>query len=136
MKALLLKISSIILTFLMFFSTVSFTVDKHFCCDELMDLAIFSSAENCGMESHDHGDENTIVGKECCENHQTFIQGQDELLNINNFVDLEQVVFITTFTLSYFNLFNESSEQIVPFKNYNAPFLVQEIHILNETYLI
>lgn len=136
MKALLLKISSIILTFLMFFSTVSFTVDKHFCCDELMDLAIFSSAENCGMESHDHGDENTIVGKECCENHQTFIQGQDELVKVNNLLGLEQVAFIATFTFSYIDLFAESTERVTPFQYYTSPLLVQDIHLLNETFLI
>ncbi|MDT0691898.1 hypothetical protein RM549_19060, partial [Salegentibacter sp. F188] len=128
MKSILYKISTSLLASLVLLSTVSFTIDKHFCCDELMDLAIFSSAEDCGMVSHDYGDEDTIVAKVCCENHQTFIQGQDELVKVNNLLGLEQVAFIATFTFSYIGLFAESTERVTPFQYYTSPLLVQDIH--------
>lgn len=135
MKGLLFKISSFLLAFLVFFSTMSFTVDKHFCSEELVDLAIFSEAESCRMETQGHQDVDSVV-EDCCENHQTTVEGQDELANNKDLLELEQVVFLTTFTFSYINLFIESTEQIGPSKNYNPPLLVQNIHVVNETFLI
>ena len=45
------KIFSLSMALLVLMSTVSVTIEKHFCGDHLVDVAIFSDAEKCGMEA-------------------------------------------------------------------------------------
>ena len=51
MKEFLVKISSFLLAFLVLISTFSFTVEKHFCGDFLVDVAYVGHTDGCGMES-------------------------------------------------------------------------------------
>jgi len=116
------------------FSTMSFTVDKHFCGSILIDLAIFSEAKTCGMEM------NTTSGSEaedsCCNNEKIGIEGQDQLkINFND-LDFQQHVFLSTFTYSYITLFEGSPQQVDSFKDYSPPILVTDIQILDQVFLI
>ncbi len=49
MKKAIFKITSFLLAILVLFSTVSLTVEKHFCGNFLVDTALFSVADSCGM---------------------------------------------------------------------------------------
>jgi hypothetical protein len=76
MRKILLNISSISLAFLVLFSTFSFTVEKHYCGDFLIDVSYFGHAKGCGMET------NTplkTIKKSCCKDEVQKIEGQDEL---------------------------------------------------------
>lgn len=130
------KISAIVLSLLVLFSTLSFTVEKHFCGDTLIDVAVFSQAEKCAMESYQM-ESGAITKKSCCKDEVKVIQGQDEL-NLKSFDDLKfsDQVFLVAFTHSYSNLFDYLPELIIPFKDYNPPKIVRDIHVLDEVYLI
>jgi len=111
-------------------STMSFTVDKHFCGSQLVDQAVFSKAETCGMsmsaEEEDH----------CCTNKKVEVQGQDELkISLDSF-DFHQQLIITTFTYSYLNLFESLPKQIIPYKDYSPPLLVTNIQLEDQVFLI
>ena len=41
------------LALLVLFSTVSFTIEKHFCGDILVDVAVFTEVEKCAMEAEE-----------------------------------------------------------------------------------
>src|SRR5690606_15745695 len=78
MKKFFLKITSFLLAFLVLLSTVSFTVEKHFCGSFLVDTALFSSADSCGMEvKQDDGYLCTVTKTSCCSDETILIQGQD-----------------------------------------------------------
>lgn len=125
---------------LVLLSTTSFAVDKHYCGDFLVDMAILSEAETCGMEipDHSHSSVADAFGNEdfCCSNHKTTVEGQDELITSIKSLDFDQQVFLSTFTYSYIDLFWSASERIVPYKDYSPPLLVRNVQLLDQVFLI
>nr|WP_262914776.1 hypothetical protein [Christiangramia lutea] len=109
---------------------MSFTVDKHFCGDHLVDKAVFSKAKTCGMQMTS-GEED-----HCCTNEKIQVQGQDELKISFDSIDFQKQFFITTFTFTYLNLFESLPKQIIPFKDYSPPLLVTDIHLVDQVFLI
>lgn len=135
MKKTLQKSGAFVMAFLVLFSTMSFTVEKHFCGQFLVDMAVFSEAETCGMEMHSSSGETEAEDK-CCKEQKISVEGQEELkLNFDQ-LDLNQQVFLSSFAFSFVNLFEGLPEQVVPFKNYTPPLLVSDIQLLSQTFLI
>lgn len=132
------NITSVAMALLVLFSTSSFTVDKHFCGSILIDMAIFSEAESCGMDMHEHSDttEDSVDQEFCCENQKIAIEGQDELKASYNSLDFDQQLFLATFTYSYINLFEGFPFQADPYKDYTPPLLVFDIQVLDQVFLI
>ena len=121
------------MAFLVLCSTMSFTVDKHFCGKELVDKAVFSEAKSCGMHAHATEDS----GKDtCCDEQKVSVEGQDELKVSFDDLDLDQQVFLASFTCSYLLNFEGEPQQLVPFRHYTPPLLVFDIQLLDQTFLI
>lgn len=122
------------MAFLVLLSTFSFVVDMHFCGEMLVDKAVFSKAETCGMAMHS-GVEG-IAEDPCCTNEKIAVEGQDELkLNFEK-LDLEQQVFLTSFTYSYLDLFEGLPQATDAFRDYSPPLLVSDIQLLDQVFLI
>ncbi|UGU17377.1 hypothetical protein LS482_05760 [Sinomicrobium kalidii] len=141
MKKALFKIASFLLAFLVLFSTVSFTVEKHFCGDFLIDTALFVKADSCGMESQDTVAERsqstcTITKSSCCSEETILIEGQDTLQKTVDKEWHQQVLLLQAFVYTYFNLFDGLEENVVPFRDYSPPLVVRDIQVLNDTFLI
>ncbi|MGI0105312.1 HYC_CC_PP family protein [Salinimicrobium sp. WS361] len=132
MKQIFHNTASFAMAFLVLFSTVSFTVDKHFCGEILVDQAVFSEAKSCGM----HGDMPSSAEDDCCDEEKVIVEGQKELKISFDDLDLDQQVFLATFTWSYANLFEGEAQAKIPFFHYKPPLLVYDIHLLDETFLI
>lgn len=130
------KVFSIALSFLVLFSTLSLTIEKHFCGDVLIDVAIFSESEKCDMEPSKLAESNTVK-KNCCKDEIDVIEGLSEV-TINSFDDIEYVQkqVLIAYSLSYLNLFEELPNNVIPHKNYSPPLLIKDIHVLDVTYLI
>jgi len=135
-KQVLHKISSMTLALLMLVSTVSFTIEKHYCGDILVDIALFSQVQKCGMESTEN-EMPTITKKMCCKDTIDLLQGQDELnlITFNN-LDFDQQVFITTYAYSYVSLFQSLPKQVIPHKDYSPPNLISDIQVLDQVFII
>lgn len=131
-KTILHKVFSISLALLVLFSTVSFTIEKHFCGDVLVDVAMFSEAETCGMEAME-----MLQNKSCCKDEVDVVKGQDEL-KLSSFegLDLEQQQFLLAFISTYVNRFEALSQHSVPHKNYSPPNLVADIQVLDQVFII
>ena len=68
------------MAFVVLFSTMSFTIDMHYCGDKLVETAIFNKAKGCGMEMDNPSAEGcAITKKNCCNDEQLIVDGQDEL---------------------------------------------------------
>lgn len=117
------------------FSTVSFTIEKHFCGDTLVDVAVFSEPQDCGAKMNNTN--TTVKKKSCCKDETTVLEGQNELL-VKAFDDLEfeQHVFLAAFTYTYINLFEGLPQQVIPHKNYSPPNLVIDRQIMDQVFLI
>lgn len=127
------KTISSVLALLVLVSTFSFTVDKHFCGNMLVDLAIFSEADTCGMDMQS---EMGLAEDSCCTNQKTAVEGQDELKISFNSLDLDQQIFLSTFTHTFINLFEGTPVEVIPFKDYSPPLLVADIQVLDQVFLI
>lgn len=133
-KIILHKTFSIALAFLVLFSTVSFTIEKHYCGDVLVDVSVFSEAKKCDMEMPSM---ETFQKKSCCKDEVDVIKGLDEL-KFSSFDDLyfSQQLFVVAYAYSYNNLFEGLSQQITPHKDYSPPNLVADIQVLDQVFII
>jgi len=138
MKQLFKKIGAIIMTFVVLFSTMSFSVSEHYCGDHLVDSALFSKAESCGMEMQNPSPNKdcSIEKSNCCSDIIKQYEGQNELKTDISNLSFEQQLFVASFVYSYINLFEGLEKNIVPFKYYSPPLIVKNIQILDEIYLI
>ena len=137
MRKALFKILSSFMAFLLLFSTMSFTIDMHFCGDTLVETALFHKAEGCGMTMEKPTSNDCSITKDnCCSDEQSLVNGQDELQLTLQKISLEKQVFITAFFQSYLELFDFSKEAVSTYTAYSPPFVVKNIYKLDETYLI
>jgi len=126
------------MAFVVLFSTMSFTISEHYCGDYLVDSALFSKAESCGMEMEVSlsVDECSIEKDNCCSDVLKQIEGQNELKTDLSNLNFEQQLFVASFIYSYVNLFEGLEENIIPFKYYSPPLLIKDIQVLDEVFLI
>ena len=137
MKQIFHKISSFLMAIVVLFSTMSFTVDMHYCGDTLVDSAIFHKAETCGMEMESPSTEGcSIKIKDCCSDEQLVIDGQDELKITFDKLTFDQQVFVASFVYTYINLFEGLEENVTSYRDYAPPLVIRQIYKLDETYLI
>ena len=138
MKKVFYKISSACLALIVLLSTVSFTVDSHYCGDTLVDSSLFGHVETCGMEVQQQSpsSECDISKKDCCSDEQVIVEGQDTLKTSFDKLDKDQQLFVAAFIHTYINLFFESQEDFNSYRDYTPPPLVRDIQVLDQTFLI
>ncbi len=138
MKDFIRNITVVSLACLVLMSTMSFTINKHFCGDHLISTSVILKAKNCGMDMQIPFPKKgcSILKKNCCTDVTQFVEGRDDLkLDFSNF-NFQQQVFISTFIITYINLFEGLDTQIIPFKDYSPPLVVKDIQLLDEVFLI
>lgn len=138
MKEIILKISSVLMAFSVLFSTMSFSISEHYCGDNLVDSSLFSEADSCGMEMEKPlaiGD-CEIQKSNCCKDVVKLYIGQDNIKTNPLDLNSSEQILVASFIYSYINLFEGLEENIIPFKEYSPPFLITNIQVINETYLI
>ena len=137
MKQGFYKIMAFLMAFVVLFSTMSFTVNMHYCGNTLVEIAFFQKAKGCGMETGNRDSEGcSIIKNNCCEDKQLVVEGQDELQLSFDKIPFEQQLLITSFVYTYINLFEGLKENIIPFNNYSPPLVERDIQVLHEVYLI
>lgn len=138
MKLFFNKIVSIFLVSIVLYSTSSFTVDKHYCCNKLVDTSILNSAKTCGMKGMETSPKKCSIedDDDCCSTETYTKLGNDDLKPVAFDIETEKVVFVRAFIYSYINLFEGLEEKVVPFLHYNPPLISKDILVLHETFLI
>ena len=130
MKQFIHKSMAVFMAAVVLMTTMSFTVDMHYCGDILVDFSFVQQVETCGMEKAQvtvSCEKPTLSKKSCCSDEQMVKQGQD---------GFEQQVFVASFTYSYLNLFEGTATTDVPFVAYSPPFVKQDVQVLHQTFLI
>ena len=125
------------MAFVVLFSTMSFTINMHYCGDTLVESAMFHKAKGCGMEMQKPSTEGcAITKKNCCNDEQLVVDGQDELqLQIDTF-SFDQQLFIASFVYTYINLFDGLDNNVTSYEAYEPPLVIRQILKIDETYLI
>ena len=133
MKIYLYKIVSFLLALLVLFSTFSFTVEKHYCGEFLMDVSFTGVAYNCGMQM-----EKTVAKKKnCCKDEVHVLEGQDELhqTHFEDF-DFSKQQFLISLFISYHDLFIENKSNKIIYKSQYPPDIPKNYQVLYQSFLI
>ncbi len=138
MKLYFTKIMSFFLAVFILFSTSSFTVNIHFCYNQLVDMAFFSKAEICKdkVQNKDniYTQRTSIKEKDCCNN-RTFVKKGDNIFKKSNIIsEVDSLVSFNMF--NYTDLFKGLEENVIPMKSYKPPLIYDDIQILHQIYLI
>ncbi|OYX28792.1 MAG: hypothetical protein B7Z06_00640 [Flavobacteriales bacterium 32-35-8] len=140
MKSFFTKIVTFLLAVMILFSTSSFTVDIHFCCNRLVDMSFLGKAKVCTEKVQKKRETTkqctTLQEKDCCSNQTLVKTGDDTIKKAQTQLEYEDILFLNTFYYTYLNLFEGLKENIVPFKQYRPPLSSKDIQILYEIYLI
>ncbi|MFB9272058.1 MULTISPECIES: HYC_CC_PP family protein [Flavobacteriaceae] len=137
MKQVIHKIMSFVMAVVVLCSTMSFTIDMHYCGDALVDSAIFHKAATCGMEMENSLNDGCSTSKKnCCNNEKLIVKGQDELQFSIAKIAFEQQVFIASFVYTYSSPFTSSDKSVTFYKDYKPPLVIRQIYKIDETYLI
>ena len=125
------------MAFVVLFSTLSFTINMHYCGDNLVETTIFHKAKGCGMEMEKPSTEGcSITKKNCCDDKQLVIEGQDELKLQFDKLTFEQQQFVASFVYTYIDLFEGLDKNVYSYEEYKPPLVVRQIFKIDETYLI
>ena len=138
LKGIFKNIISISMAFLVLFSTMSFTINEHYCGGDLQDTSFFVKAATCGMEMDVKASiEGCVTVKDnCCNEVVKIVQGQEELqVNYTNLA-FQQQFFLTSFHHSYLDLFSNVESKLVASSTYIPPLIVRDIQLLDDVFLI
>lgn len=120
------------------FSTMSFSINKHYCMEHLVDVSVIFPAENCGMDMistpDDEGEQLNAVP--CCSEEHIAVEGQDEI-NTSNTISVEiNKTFVAAFFYAFNALYVEEITERPEYKDYSPPLITKDLPVIYETYLI
>lgn len=125
---------------LVLLSTLSFSVDMHFCGDHLVDFSLFEEVEGCAMKAKpaitSSSCETMQKDMDCCSDVEFVVEGQQDLKLSFDQLSFEQQVFLTSFVYSAVSLYESAAESTVRYKDYAPPPLIRNVQILDQTFLI
>jgi hypothetical protein len=137
-KDFFLKIGAICLIAVLMLSTSSFSVFKHFCGDNLVNVS-FEKVESCcekEIESNTFiSDELNFSEKDCCKNETTIKELSFVDYTKSLKISKSKVVFITAFYYSFIENSTEFSAKQF-FKDFSPPDIVFNKQIQFQSFLI
>ena len=140
MKAAFHKIVSITMSLVVLFSTMSFSVDMHFCGEHLVDFSLSDKVDTCMMAADMSKTNSSCATMDmemnCCSDIEVVIEGQDDLKIAFDQLTFDQQQFLVSFTTAYINIFEGLDENVIPYRDYAPPPLIRDVQILDQTFLI
>ncbi len=119
-------------------STVSFTVDMHFCGDNLVSLSLLKEAKSCGMEMQQHASscEEMVASKSCCTDKEFVKEGQKDLKKSYAQYAADKFTAFFPHYSAYLQVIITNDNKPLRLEDYSPPLLSVDLKTLYETYLI
>lgn len=140
MKGVFQQFLAIALSFLIFFSTLSLSIDMHFCGDHLVDLSIGRKAATCGMETASSGVSGKCImaAMECCTDFEIVLQAQEELQAHDDGYSISRILLspLAPPAVAPTSYQVPARAPVLHFREYSPPTLVRKVHLLHESFLI
>ena len=137
MNQLLHQISDVFMALLMLFSKVSFSVDLHFCGDNLVDYSFFDRDAKCGAQLADI--ETAVCPMSlmnCCTDEELVQEGQDQVTFLVQTLNKDQQVFLVSFVSAFLAQIYNYPTETIPIPDYPPPLIDRDFQVLYETFLI
>lgn len=135
-KFLFHKTAALIMAILVLVSTVSFTVEQHFCAGNLIDVAFFTDVEKCGFDSSDDTDSKIEI-KSCCQDKVEIFIGQDHLkVDIPDDIDVGQKLVFSIDKHIHKTNYSYLKVSLVAFETYIPPNLITDFRVSHQVFLI
>jgi len=134
MKRFLYKIASTLMALIVLISTFSFTVEKHYCGDFLIDVSYVGNASSCGVKIDPSLE---VKIKSCCKNEIEHVEGQDELYKKSiEKLTFEQQKALAVFAIYFQDVFEKTQLKKEPFNDFLPPNLNYNYQVLHQSFLI
>ena len=137
MNTIVKKISTTLLSFIVLFSSMSFTIDKHYCGNNLMDVSYFGDADNCGSEEVTMNSRTSLIKQNnCCKDETTLLESS--IFNKEKFINLQHVDAEVLFfkANSYLGTYKDIAIEIEYYTDFSPPDIAQDIQVLHQAFLI
>jgi len=139
LKQILHKIASVLMAFIVLFSSFYFTVHEHVCGGEIADVSYFIEADSCGMgmnECTTDSSQQSIEKEPCCKDISKVIEGNSNDQQALQSLNIQQVQFLSLFINSHIQLFENLDTKSTFFQEYSPPIVVKDIPVLYDTFII
>ena len=139
MNKLLQQSGALFLALLIMLSTVSFTVDLHICGGSVVDLSFAQEELSCSSSLMGELTEevhNAMRNMGCCDDLQFQIEGQDELQHSFLSFQIDNPVFVLANQEIMDVEWIDNSGDLHLYTSYIPPPLIQDVLILNQTFLL
>ena len=137
MNTIVKKISTTLLSFIVLFSSMSFTIDEHYCGNNLMDISYFGDADNCGSEEVTmNSSSSSVKQNNCCKDETTLLESSifnKEKFNNLQHVDAEVLFFKAN---SYLGTYKDIAIEIEYYTDFSPPDIAQDFQVLHQVFLI
>ena len=137
MNIIVKKISTTLLSFIVLFSSMSFTIDEHYCGNNLMDISYFGDADNCGSEEVTMNSRTSLIKQNnCCKDETTLLESS--IFNKEKFINLQHVDAEVLFfkANSYLGTYKDTAIEIEYYTDFSPPDIAQDIQVLHQAFLI
>lgn len=129
-------------------SSMSYTIDFHYCQGQLKSFNIFGKAKNCHELSskmptcHKKMDQENYLScsakaNDCCNNKTVHVESEfdEKILNVD-YTNFECQFFVGVNTDSSFKGFFGEKEDVIPFAHYKPPLIQRDIPVLFDAFLL
>ena len=135
------KLVHIILAGLVLISTTGIVVNKHYCQNQLKNIALFSKAKSCHdinkVSSCPLHNNHQNEDKGCCDEETDFIKSDEEfVMTSSDFVDLEQPAVLATIYILLQLELPSFDANTLHYLTYKPPIVFRDIPVLLETFLL
>ena len=137
MKVFIKNISATILSLVVLFSSMSFTIVKNYCGETLVDISYFGEADACGIEGFNmNSDVTKIKKKKCCKDETILVESST--FNKEKFITIQisDIEFTATYIYSFFNLYQNTLLENEYDRGFSPPDIDQDIQVLHQSFLI
>src|SRR5690554_1148910 len=136
------KISALLLSMLVLLGSTSFTINMHFCMEQVESITFSTDVQKCDMTTQpppchkgdDRSEENHKDVDGCCEDRINLVEGQDEFKTTGS-VSMPSLQF---FAFLYAVVFYSPNPPIenYSYQTYSPPVIERDIPVLVQSFLI
>lgn len=133
------------LILLVLMTSMSFTIDRHYCEGELQSVSFIGKAAPCQKANSTKAvycpvHKKMMImdeGKSCCENKTTFVKADNDLVDVDFTIPTMQHFqkFAIAYVLAFYTNISAETQPTLLF-SYQSPVISRDIYVLSETFLL